>query len=199
MPHAVTSVSDLIGLYATHGDRTYGEEVTLLVHSLQTAGLAREHGAPDALVAAALLHDVGHLLASDEEVDRSRPDEDDEHHEARGGRVVAEILGPRVALPVTLHVLAKRWRCTVEPDYRSGLSAQSALTLEAQGGPLNAKACRRFEDHPGFTQAVALRAWDDSAKRVGTEAPSLESYRTLLESLAVRPVGSSEPSVGRLG
>ena len=196
MPHAVTSVSDLIGLYESHGDRTYGEEVTLLEHSLQTAGLAREHGAPDALVAAALLHDVGHLLASDEEVVRSRSDEHDDHHEERGGGVVAEILGPRVALPVTLHVLAKRWRCSVEPGYRARLSAQSALTLEAQGGLLDAKACRRFEDHPGFTQAVALRAWDDSAKRVGAEAPSLGSYRSLLESLAVCPVGSSESSVG---
>ncbi len=184
--------ADLIGLYEACADRSYGEDVTVLSHSLQTAGLARADGATDALVAAALLHDVGHLLATEEEVDRSHPDEgDDDHHEAIGARLVAATLGPEVALPVALHVQAKRWRCTVEPEYRSRLSAQSALTLEAQGGLLDAEECRRFEDHPGFAQAVELRRWDDRAKLIGAKVPSMDSYRSLLGSLvAARAVGT---------
>jgi gamma-butyrobetaine dioxygenase len=136
-------------------------------------------------VASALLHDIGHLLVADTAVDRSRPAEDDDHHEAVGARLLASVFGPEVALPVALHVQAKRWRCTVEPAYHAELSAQSTLTLQAQGGLLDDGERRRFEAHPGFTDAVALRRWDDEAKEVGAVTPGLSSYRGLLESLVI--------------
>jgi hypothetical protein len=44
------------------GHEHYDEEVGQLAHALQTAAHAEAAGAGDALVAAALLHDVGHLL-----------------------------------------------------------------------------------------------------------------------------------------
>jgi gamma-butyrobetaine dioxygenase len=179
----VTSVSDIVALYEANGARSYGEEVSLLSHSLQSAVRARAAGATDALVAAALLHDIGHLLVADAAVDRRRPDEDDDHHEAVGARLLAAVFGSEVARPVALHVQAKRWRCTVEPSYLAELSSQSALTLRAQGGLLDDGECRRFEAHPGFTHAVALRRWDDEAKEVGAAVPALSSYRGLLESL----------------
>ena len=40
-----------------------GEPVTQLEHALQSAWLAEQTGADDELVTAALLHDLGHLLA----------------------------------------------------------------------------------------------------------------------------------------
>lgn len=45
------------------GERLYGgEKVTQLEHALQSAALAEAEDAPAALVVAALLHDIGHLL-----------------------------------------------------------------------------------------------------------------------------------------
>ena len=50
-------------LFANGGENLYfGEAVTQREHALQAAHLAERHGASDALVVAALLHDIGHLL-----------------------------------------------------------------------------------------------------------------------------------------
>ncbi|NWG75838.1 MAG: HD domain-containing protein, partial [Rubrivivax sp.] len=45
------------------GERYDGEPVSHLEHALQCAALAARAGAGDALVAAALLHDIGHLAS----------------------------------------------------------------------------------------------------------------------------------------
>ena len=56
-------LAPVIGLFVEYGDSEYGgEAVTQLEHALQTATLGAAAGAPDSLVAAALLHDLGHLL-----------------------------------------------------------------------------------------------------------------------------------------
>src|SRR5205823_11053522 len=50
-------------LFATRGHLEYfGEAVSEEEHALQAAHLAERDGADDTLVAAALLHDIGHLL-----------------------------------------------------------------------------------------------------------------------------------------
>src|SRR2546430_8796056 len=57
------SLSDICVLFARKGGRAYeGEGVTQLEHALQTAAQAEAAGSPPALIAAALLHDLGHLL-----------------------------------------------------------------------------------------------------------------------------------------
>lgn len=60
----VTSGADAVtGLLESAGAQDYlGEPVTVMEHLLQAAVLAEAAGAAPALVAAALLHDVGHLL-----------------------------------------------------------------------------------------------------------------------------------------
>ena len=60
---AITSPVDrLAELFTSEGAADYlGEPVSVAQHLLQAAALAAAAGAPDALVAAALLHDTGHL------------------------------------------------------------------------------------------------------------------------------------------
>jgi len=61
-------VDRLIELLRTKGARQYGgERVSQCEHALQTAALAEQEEAPPALVAAALLHDIGHLLHEEAE------------------------------------------------------------------------------------------------------------------------------------
>ncbi len=68
-PAASAVPSDGIGadeiepLFTAKGDRMYaGEPVTQLQHALQSAQLAEQSGADAALIVAALLHDLGHMV-----------------------------------------------------------------------------------------------------------------------------------------
>jgi gamma-butyrobetaine dioxygenase len=185
--HAVQTVNDLddlLALYETRGHEPYGEALTQTQHALQCAALARSAEASDALVIAALFHDVGHLVADLQNGSVFTLAEHDDDHELIGARVLAPLFGPSVALPVSLHVTAKRWRCAREPDYYDHLSAASKMTLVAQGGPLDEVQCRRFEAHPGFHAALELRTWDDLGKVEGLNVGTLRDYSDLVTSMA---------------
>ena len=183
MTEPLASVDDVLALYAARGGEHYGEDVTQTSHALQAAALAVSEGAPEALVAAALLHDVGHLLAPPRPPGW-RDEVDDDDHEAVGARALAPMFGPMVAAPVSLHVTAKRWRCTVEPAYLAALSPTSAATLRAQGGLLDDHERERFEHHPRFAAAVLVRRWDDAAKDPSVGGDTLEPYEALLRRVA---------------
>jgi phosphonate degradation associated HDIG domain protein len=181
------SIEELFELYEDLGGRSYGESITQNEHALQCAALARDAGADDALIVAALFHDVGHLALDVQGVSEYELSRHDDDHEARGARVLARLFGPRVAQPVALHVTAKRWRCTREPAYHDQLSRASRATLIAQGGLLSEEECQRFEQHPGFSDAIALRTWDDSGKVEGLHVGTLRDWEPLVRSLAETP------------
>ena len=178
------SVAEVVALFDRWGADTYDEDVSQLDHALQTAALAVADGADDALVAAGLLHDVGHLLELRDDGVRTGEVEVDLAHERRGARWLAGIYPPAVTAPIVLHVAAKRYRCAVDPAYRQGLSAGSARSLERQGGPMTADELARFEGQPGHADAVALRGWDDGGKVDDLAVADLASYRPLLDALA---------------
>jgi predicted HD phosphohydrolase len=184
------SVDDVLALFSDWGSDPYDEEVSQLDHALQTAALARGDGAADDLVAAALLHDVGHLL---ELRDGGRADgrvDIDLGHEATGTRWLAALYPPTVTAPIALHVAAKRYRCAVDPAYTGALSAGSTASLARQGGPMAADEIARFEAHPTHGDAVRLRGWDDGGKVTQALAvPGLDAYRPLLHRLAMPPNG----------
>jgi phosphonate degradation associated HDIG domain protein len=184
MMHAPKNVTELFELYEAHGSEPYGEAITQTEHALQCASLARAEDASDGMIAAALFHDVGHLVAGVQNRPDFKMDEHDDDHDAVGARVLAPLFGPSVAGPVSMHVTAKRWRCTTDPAYYDRLSEASKLTLKAQGGLLSDEECLRFEEHPGFPDALALRTWDDEGKIQGLEVGSLADYEGLVSSLA---------------
>jgi len=172
-------VDQVCELFATKGHAAYvGEPVSQLEHALQTAYHAEKSGAGDALVAAALLHDIGHLLhklpedAADHGIDT--------RHEQIGQAWLARHCAADVTEPVRLHVAAKRYLCATDPAYLAQLSPASVQSLGLQGGPFTADEVRRFEENPHYQAAVALRRWDDLAKVPGLEVPPLAHYRPLL-------------------
>jgi [1-hydroxy-2-(trimethylamino)ethyl]phosphonate dioxygenase len=179
-----STVEELFELYEIEGSEPYGESLTQTQHALQCAALARDAGASDELIVASLLHDVGHLVAGVQNDGDFKLDEQDDDHEALGARVLAPLFGPSVARPVSLHVTAKRWRCTREPSYLDQLSDASRATLKAQGGLLSDEECLRFEEHPGFVDALALRSWDDQGKIIGLDVGDLRDYEDVVSSLA---------------
>jgi len=178
----VSDLDDLLDLYTTFGPHHYDETVTQLDHGLQCAALARRDGAPDELVAAALLHDVGHLLHLRD--GGTGPVATDLHHEERGADHLATWFPPAVCDPVRLHVQAKRYLVAVEPGLRDTLSAGSQASLLRQGGPMSPGEVAAFERTPGHLEAVALRRWDDAGKVEGLDVAPFADHEPLLRSLA---------------
>jgi gamma-butyrobetaine dioxygenase len=182
----MSALDELFALYASPGAlRMYDEDVTELEHALQAAALARADGAPDHLVAAALLHDVGHLVSND----NVTLDDDlttDFRHEGVGARYLTRWFGPEVTAPVALHVAAKRYLCAIEASYLDGLSASSVRSLHLQGGPMTDAEIAAFEQRPHHREATQVRRWDDLAKVGGLDVGGLEDHRSLLARLAHR-------------
>jgi gamma-butyrobetaine dioxygenase len=169
----VTPVRQLADLFDGPGAGEYlGEPVTIGVHMRQAGALAAAAGAAPELIAAALLHDVGHLRG-----------ETDGRHGEEGGRWLSQWFGPAVTEPVRLHVAAKRYLCAAEPDYFARLSAESVRTLAVQGGPMTAEQAAEFRALPHAAAAVAVRRWDDAAKDAGVEPPEFGHFAGLLDRL----------------
>jgi len=179
---SITSIDEVFALLRTGGETAYfGEPVSVLEHSLQTAWFAKKHGGDDALVAAALLHDLGHLLHSEGEDAAERGL--DTRHEDLAAEILTQHLPNSVLDPIRLHVAAKRYLCHAEPQYLIALSTASTESLALQGGPMTATEAMAFLALPHAREAVALRRADDAAKVRGLAVPGLEGYRAKVASV----------------
>ncbi len=194
-PHAI--VRQLETLFARHGHLPYEgarrEAVTALEHALQCAQLAEWAGADTPLVAAALLHDVGHFLAA-EAVAKSETVDD--AHEDLAVPLLATDFGPEVTEPIRLHVLAKRYLVSVDAGYARQLSPASVHSLGLQGGPLRDAEVAEFEAQPFAEHAVLLRRWDDAAKEPGRTTPPLAYYLALLDDLLEQDFPDTRSTIG---
>jgi len=143
-------------------------------HALQAAWLAEKEGRSDALVTAALLHDIGHLVHN---LGVNPADAGiDDRHEELGHAWLANYFGPEVTEPVRLHVAAKRYLCAIEADYFAKLSSDSVKSLALQGGPMSTEEVRAFEALPHSAEAVQLRRYDEQAKVKGLETPPVAHF-----------------------
>lgn len=173
------------GLFDRLGGRMYsGEPVTQLEHALQTAHAAESAGVDAALITAALLHDLGHLLNDEGETPTERGIDD--VHQYVALPFLRPLFGDDVLEPIRLHVEAKRYLCATEPDYYDALSDDSKRSLALQGGIFIAQAAAEFATRPGAGRAVLLRRWDDAAKAAGRETPPLTHFATIMEAAARR-------------
>lgn len=178
----IASVDALFAVLAEGGKETYfGEPVTVLEHSLQSAWFAGRKGGSPALVTAALLHDLEHLLHSEGE-DAAQRGLDTRHEELAFEALNAHLPGA-VLTPIRMHVVAKRYLCTTNPQYLAQLSSASMESLALQGGLMSAVETEAFAANPHAQDAIALRHADDAAKVKGLKVPELEAYRELVEGL----------------
>jgi gamma-butyrobetaine dioxygenase len=190
MSTIMSPVGRLAELFDSEGAADYlGEPITVAQHLLQAAALAQAAGAPPALVAAALLHDTGHLrggdpLADEQELSgRELMAGADNDHGERGAAWLARWFGPAVTEPVRLHVAAKRYLCAAEPGYLALLSPASVYTLSLQGGTMAAAEAAAFAAGRYAADAVAVRRWDDAAKDPAADVPGFAAYCPLLQGL----------------
>jgi phosphonate degradation associated HDIG domain protein len=179
----MTPAEELWSIYSSRGAEEYfGEAVTTLEHSLQAAHFAQESGAPEALIVAALLHDIGHLIDS-------APSDladwhGDAHHEVSGSAWLAQRFGPSVSEPVRLHVPAKRYLCATDAGYSAQLSKASVRTLALQGGAMSATEIEVFRLEPYHRDAIELRRFDDRGKVAGLRTADFAHYRGLIDAIS---------------
>lgn len=175
------SFDDIEHLLSTRGFHQYGREaVSQLEHALQCAQLAEQAGETPATVAAALLHDLGHLLA---------PGGDnagqDDLHQFVALPFLRGLLPDAVLEPIRLHVDAKRYLCAMEPGYWETLSPASQHSLVLQGGPMTAPDAEHFASQPFAQEAIRLRRYDDYAKVSGLATPPLAHYLDIVRATAL--------------
>lgn len=164
--------------FARRGGEGYGEGVSQLEHAVQCAAFAQRDGASPTLVAAAYLHDIGHLL---HDLPQDIADSGvDTQHEATGSAWLSQYFGPELTEPVRMHVAAKRYLAATEPGYFDLLSDASKLSLRLQGGPMSATEVRAFEEEPFFADAIGLRRWDEEGKIVDFQGPSPAHFEAIV-------------------
>lgn len=177
------AIEDILHLLRVQGEAQYGrEQVSQLEHALQCAQLAERAGGTPQLVAACLLHDLGHLVA--ERRDEETPPDVDDVHQYLALPFLQGVFPDAVLDPIRLHVDAKRYLCYEEADYWATLSPASKHSLELQGGRFDADGARAFLSQRHAKDAVLLRRFDDLAKVPGRTTPPLAYYADSLRSIA---------------
>ncbi len=177
-------LQQLLKPYQQYGNLHYGEGVTELAHALQAAQLAHEAGENESLIAAALLHDYGHLVHGlGENIAEQGVDA---NHETVGANALEKWFPTSVTEPIRWHVAAKRYLCATELGYFDQLSPASVLSLQLQGGPMNPEELEEFSARPFSEEAVRLRRYDDQAKNPSANPPGLVTYFPVLKSLLVK-------------
>ncbi len=176
-PHIETIVT----LFESRGSEKYGQEdVTQLQHALQCATLAESEQAGAGLIAAALLHDLGHLMSNEHLPSEITLNLDDRHEEKAHAWFI-RVFGPAVADPIRLHVAAKRYLCTVDAAYQEKLSPTSLKSFLDQGGAMQEDERHAFERELFYRDAVRLRRWDDQAKDRTARTENIDHFIPYVE------------------
>lgn len=180
--NAADIVAVIADIFERRGADSYlGEQVTMSEHMLQTALQAEQAGAGDELIAAALLHDIGHFAGEFPADALARGV--DNRHEAAGAAAIAPFFPEFVTACVRHHVEAKRYLCATDPDYADRLSPASVHTLKLQGGAMGPAEVEAFRANPFLDAIVKVRTWDEAAKVPGRTVPPFSHYAPVLQRL----------------
>ena len=176
---------ELIDIFENRATGRYGlSDVNQLEHALQSAAMAEAQGGDAALIVAALLHDVGHMIH--DLGDDPAMDGIDDTHEDLAAAWLRSAFGPNVTEPVRLHVPAKRYLCATEPDYFGKLAEDSVRSLSLQGGLMSPAEIKAFEALPQWQRAVQLRRIDDLAKDPTAKTPPFTYYLKFIDEVMQR-------------
>jgi predicted HD phosphohydrolase len=179
-----TALDCLTAIYDGRATGQYG--LTLInqrAHAVQSGYHARAQGLPAAIVVAALLHDIGHMVHDLGEHPAALGIDD--QHETIGANWLQRYFGPDVTEPIRLHVAAKRYLCTVEPGYFDKLSDDSIESLAIQGGKMSEDEVAAFTQEPHWEGTVALRRIDELAKDPNGPMPQFGEFSVEILQTAI--------------
>lgn len=173
----------IILLYRTAGASRHPEmPISHEQHALQCGALAQAAGSPPALVAAALLHGLGHLLPDLEGGD------EDLAHELRVLPVLEPLFPPAVREPIRLQAQALRFLAVTEPHLLGILPPAALQALRRSGGPFAALEAVRFARQAHALDAIDLRRWAAHARSPTRITPGWGQFRPVLRAASGLPV-----------
>ena len=160
------TTQEILALFRRFGDLSYGEDCTVLAHSVQSGLIARDKGLDTALILAAFLHDLGHLLPLLDGTEQAQMGAFgmQSHETIAANWLTQKGFAERITSPIRYHVDAKRYLCSVEAAYWEHLSLPSRETLHMQGGSMTEAEVMDFEALPLHEECVLIRQIDDEAK-----------------------------------
>ena len=172
-------IDQIISSYSNNKSLYIGEKVTITEHMIQTAMLAEKTNCSSSLICSSLLHDYGHFILEnpDDLVNKNK----DGKHEDVGYEFLKKYFVKDVVKPIKHHVKAKRYLARDEKYYQL-LSEASKISLELQGGIMNDKESKEFENNEFFESSIKLRKFDEGAKKIGLKIKSINEYKNLLVS-----------------
>lgn len=138
-------------------NRSHGGSPLPWLHALQTAARARQAGACDALITAALLHDIGHLASDD-----AAPDEAPDDHAEFGAGMLAGLFPPIVTEPIRLHGQAGRYLAATQPFGAEVFVSGGCHHPLFQAEPMAQAERLRFMTHRHAGHALRLSHWDQA-------------------------------------
>ena len=172
-------IDEIISNYLNNKSLYIGEKVTMSEHMIQTAMLAEKTNCSSNLVCSSLLHDYGHFIL--ENPDNLVNKNQDGQHEEVGYQFLKKHFISDVLGPIKYHVTAKRYLARDE-NYYSLLSNASKVSLKLQGGVMNNKEAKIFENNCYFKNSIKLRKLDEVAKKINLKIKSINEYENLLIS-----------------
>ena len=126
-----------------------------------------------------MLHDYGHfILDNPDELVRKKQDG---KHEDIGYEYLKKFFKKEIVEPIKHHVIAKRYLAR-DKKYFDRLSEASVVSLELQGGILDTKEAKLFENQEFFKEAIMLRKFDEAAKKIGVKIKDIIQYKDLLKA-----------------
>lgn len=176
--------NDLHPLLCGAGQTLYGgESISQVEHALQSAHFAELAGGDAALITAALLHDIGHIICEQQDHDVAAGIDD--QHEFVAVTALKDLFDQRVLFAIARHVEAKRYLCATEADYLAALSPASKMSLQLQGGAMSAEQAARFAASSYAKDAIFLRRCDDQAKVVGLVTAPLNYFLQIAKTICI--------------
>ena len=172
-------VDKIVSNFKNNNSLYIGENVTIAEHMIQSAMMAEKSKSNNNLVCACLLHDYGHfILDNPDELVRKKQDG---KHEEIGYEYLKKFFKKEIVEPIKHHVIAKRYLAR-DKKYFDRLSEASVVSLELQGGILDTKEAKLFENQEFFKEAIMLRKFDEAAKKVGVKIKDIIQYKDLLKA-----------------
>ena len=159
-------IDQIISSYSNNKSLYIGEKVTIAEHMIQTAMLAEKTNCSSSLICSSLLHDYGHFILKnpDDLVNKNK----DGKHEDVGCKFLKKYFIKDVVEPIKYHVKAKRYLVR-DRRYYLMLSDASKVSLKLQGGIMNDKEAKEFENNDFFEESIKLRKFDEEAKKNWTK------------------------------
>lgn len=161
MPRPFQSVDEIFDVLRDLGRQRFVRPgVTHWQHAYRTAALAREAGACDALITAALLHDLGDLSIDS---DVYSDDASLRDHAALGAHLLGDLFPAVVTETIRLHAAGHRYRAAQGRAQLGQLSDEGCW--HAQLDPMSRAERKAFAARPFAGYALQLCAWDQDASR----------------------------------